>query len=53
MRRCQRTAEAMDVTWMDSIKDTGDLWTDNIAEGAETTRDRCEYVISNNLSLLV
>jgi hypothetical protein len=26
---------------------------DNIAGGAETTRDWCEYVISNNLTLLV
>jgi len=41
------------VTWMDSIKDTGGLWMDNIVGSAETMRDRCEYVMSNNLTLLV
>ncbi len=39
--------------WIDSIQYTGDLWVDNTARGAETTRDWFEYVISNNLTLLV
>ncbi len=38
---------------MDSIEDTGDLRTDNTAGGAETTRDWGEYVMSNNLALLL
>jgi len=37
---------------MDSIEDTGELWTDNTAGGAETMRFRCEYVISNNVTHL-
>ncbi len=52
MRRCRRTEEAMGGTWMDSIVDTGELRTDNTAGGAETTRFRCEYVISNNVAHL-
>jgi hypothetical protein len=52
-RRCRRTTEATDGMWMDSIEDTGGLRTDNTAGTAETTRFRCEYVISNNLTLLV
>jgi hypothetical protein len=52
MRRCQRTEEATGGTWMDSIEDTGELRTDNTEGGAETTRFRCEYVISNNVTHL-
>ena len=37
---------------MDSIEDTEDLRTDITAGSAKTTRDWCEYVISNNLTLL-
>jgi hypothetical protein len=37
---------------MDSIEDTGELRSDNTAEGAETTRFRCEDVISNNVTHL-
>ena len=51
-RRCRRTEEATGGTWMDSIEDTGELRTDNTAGGAETTRFRCEYVISNNVTHL-
>ena len=51
-RRCRRTEEATGGTWMDSIVDTGELRTDNTAGGAETTRFRCEYVISNNVTHL-
>jgi hypothetical protein len=42
----------MDGTWMDSIEDTGELWTNNTAGGAEATRFRCEYVINNVTHLL-
>ena len=45
-------AEATIGTCMDSIEDTEDLRTDITAGSAKTTRDRCEYVISNNLTLL-
>ena len=51
-RRCRRTEEAIGGTWMDSFVDTGELRTDNTAGGAETTRFRCEYVISNNVAHL-
>jgi hypothetical protein len=51
-RRCRRTEEATGGTWMDSIEDTGELRTDNTVGGAETTRFRCEYVISNNVTHL-
>ena len=51
-RRCRRMEEATGGTWMDSIEDTGELRTDNTAGGAETTRFRCEYVISNNVTHL-
>ena len=52
MRRCRSTEEATGGTWMDSIVDTGELPTNNTAGGAETTRFRCEYVISNNVTHL-
>ena len=51
-RRCQRTEEATGGKWMDSIEDTGELPSDNTAGGAERTRFRCEYVISNNVTHL-
>ena len=51
-RQCWRTEEATDGTWMDSIEDTGELWTNNTAGGAEATRFRCEYVINNVTHLL-
>jgi hypothetical protein len=51
-RRCRRTEEATGGTWMDSIKDTGELRTDNTAGGAETTRFWCEYEISDNVTHL-
>ena len=51
-RQCRRTEEATGGAWMDSIVDTGELRTDKTAGGAETTRFRCEYVISNNVTHL-
>jgi len=51
-RRCRRTEEATGGTWMDSIEDAGELWTDNTAGGAETTGFQCEYVLSNNVTHL-
>ena len=46
--------EATGGTRLDSIEDTVELRTDynNTAGGAETTRFRCEYAISNNVTHL-
>ena len=37
-RRCQRTKKATGGTWMDSIEDTGELWTDDTTGEAETMK---------------